>query len=770
MTTPKYLSINLSSLPLLTSGLFSLIFLTSLTLIAQEDTGADPTSVSTEMEEVLRALRASEIDEDDDQNEDDEDEYAEIVGLIVGSNQDFAHIIRIEDELYGVQDGIDVSHRGKDYRVKTITISKIILENKKSGEELILYTTLWAAPQNRILDVPPDQQKEIALINMSNVSLFGVTQAISYVTGAQIAVSSEARGVSVGLSLENVSTSEVLDALALTHGLYVTKVPKTNIIRLHTSQEYARDADSFFEEQTEVFTLKYPNARDIALSIRDLYGDRVQLASQLDDSDEPGEYLNEDLEQRLDRFDTIDTRSRGFGSTDQGGSSNTSNNNNNNRFSRNSRNNRINNFTTRSNQSDREEFVDRIELGDDLSAQEIATLVNDPEALKKLIQARADIYVTVIDRINKLMVRTRDDKTMKEIAALIQELDVPSPLVLLEVRIFTVELERGLDTAFEWSWSEAGSSTSASFAPGGTVTNPTLAFTALDERFSAAMSLLQDKDRLTALGQPTLLMVNNEVSRIFIGEEIPVLTDITGSETIATDAAVIQSEESVEYERRAVGSTLLITPNINDDRTVTLRMLQEESSIRRNGANVLIPDGGTFVERSVDVVTEQSASGTFAAKDGQTIAVGGLIREQITEDVSQIPLLGDIPLIGLAFRGSARGRQREEIIILMTPHIISTPGEGAAISRKVIESQESLHPLLPEAKGSLKLFKGRNVLKPSTDELDWESYWAPRLRGDYDTESGDIQIRQAEQVEVPQQNNLQELLKLEAEILAEDNP
>ncbi|MEM9399353.1 MAG: hypothetical protein AAF984_04030 [Verrucomicrobiota bacterium] len=762
-------------------------------LEAQNGTGGDPTQPSTEMEEVLRALRANENNDDDDNNDEDEDEFASIVGLVVGSNQIVAHFIRIEDNYYGVQEGMSVSHKGREFLVKEITISEIVLEEIRSGAKLSLFSTLWSAPNNRSLNVPSDQNKGIALIEMRGVPLFGVAQAISHVTGVKIAVSADARATPIGIHLENVNHNEILDTLTLTHGLYKSEVPNTNIIRLHTSSEYARDANTFFEERTQIFTLKYPNARDVALSINDLFGDRVQLTTRIDDDEDSGDYLSDDLQQRLERFDTIDGRSRGLGSISQGAtrsstssstSSLSSRNNNNDSDSRNSRSNQ------RSDEADR---VDRIELGDDLTEQDIAALeAADPEAMAEFIQARADIYVTVIDRLNKLMVRTRDEKTMKEIEALVQDLDVPTPLVLLEVRIFSVQLENDLDTAFEWTWSEAGSTTSVNFAPGGSVTNPTLAFTALDERFTAAMSLLQQKNRLTALGQPTLLTVNNEVSRIFIGEEVPIITGFTPADTIVVNGSAVVQNPTPEYDTRAVGSTLLITPNINDDRTVTLRMLQEESTVQTGGATILVPDGAGFVNRDIDTVTEQSASGTFAAKDGQTIAVGGLIRDQIRDNRSQIPLLGDIPLLGLAFRSSEKGRGREEIVILMTPHIISTPGEGEAISRRVIENQNALHPLLPEGKGSLELFNRKSVIQPSTDELDWDAYWKPKF-GFPDNEknsqykapkeqnkqtnntNNQIELQNSELTVTPRQpqavglrdSQRQTLLEQEAEILAE---
>ncbi|MEM6884939.1 MAG: hypothetical protein AAF571_07890, partial [Verrucomicrobiota bacterium] len=691
-----------------------------------------------------KILKAVEMDQGNVQDQSQNRISLKLAGLVVGNRSlegalGGAAIIKAGEEMAVVREGERFSLANQDYEARFVSASRVVIADTNTGSDLVLYQQPMKAGQ--------PSQADLLIFEVEDVPLSAAARILSDETGLKIAVSAEARKQSVSLYLNNVSKSDVLDALSLTHGLYMTKMSDTDIIRLHTGEEYARDANSFFEEKTTIFTLKYPNARDVAFSIRDLFGDRVRLAQRLENSDNPDDYFTEDLEQRLERFEVFDERSQGFGSVSGGSSGSGSSSRGNNRLS-NQNNLRGLGFSRGRNRqaTDTEIELERLELGDELTLEEIAALeASDPAALARIIQSRADIHVTVIDRLNKLMVRTRDEKTMSEISALVNDLDIPTPLVLLEVRVYAVNLDRGLDTAFEWNYTEAGltgfpalpavAESSVSFAPGGTVANPNLAFTLLNDRFTTRMRFLQSKNRVTSLGQPTLLMVNNEVSRIFIGEEIPVLTEVTGSETIATDAAVIQQNETVEYERRPVGSTLLITPNINDDRTVTLRLLQEESSIRRNGANVLIPDGGTFVERAVDVVTEQSASGTFAAKDGQTIAIGGLIREEMQDERTQIPILGDIPLIGLAFRSSDRGRQRQEIVIMMTPHVISTPGEGAAISRRVIESQKTLHPLLPEGDGTLELFDKDHVIQPSTDELDWDEYWAPKFRGESKNDS-----------------------------------
>ncbi|MEM1294042.1 MAG: hypothetical protein AAGH89_01680, partial [Verrucomicrobiota bacterium] len=344
-----------------------------------------------------------------------------------------------------------------------------------------------------------------------------------------------------------------------------------------------------------------------------------------------------------------------------------------------------------------------------------ALAAGDSTIIEQILSQRADIYVTVIDRLNKVMVRTRDDKTMDEISELVDSLDVATPLVLLQVRIMEVSLERGLDTAFDWSFSSGDFS--GTFAPGGPVTNGDLVFSYLDDTFQAQVRMLQRANKLTMLGKPMLLTANNEVSRLFIGEEVPLNRNFQGGQTIVSDGGPILAPSNTEIEFRPVGSTLLITPNINDDRTVSLRVLQEESRVVEGGADVLVPDaGGGFVNRTIDTVASQTASGTFVARDRETIAVGGMITETLISRRSQIPVLGDIPVVGLLARNQAIGRERTEIVLLLTPHIIKTQGEGEAVSRELVE-KNSYHPNAPLGEGELGSFVEPDVLTTEKDEF-----------------------------------------------------
>jgi general secretion pathway protein D len=141
-----------------------------------------------------------------------------------------------------------------------------------------------------------------------------------------------------------------------------------------------------------------------------------------------------------------------------------------------------------------------------------------------------------------------------------------------------------------------------------------MTFQIVNEYFRARMQLLEEKNRVTVLATPLLLTANNEVSRLFIGEERPLVRNIS-SQTILTENNVATAPNTT-VEFRSVGITLLITANINSDRTVTLRLVQENSAINSAGASIpVVLSGGAVQNVNVDTVSSRVISGTFAAKD-----------------------------------------------------------------------------------------------------------------------------------------------------------
>ncbi|MFG0318718.1 MAG: type II secretion system protein GspD, partial [Planctomycetota bacterium JB042] len=298
---------------------------------------------------------------------------------------------------------------------------------------------------------------------------------------------------------------------------------------------------------------------------------------------------------------------------------------------------------------------------------------------------QAPIYVTAASRQNKLLVRTSDTAALAQIEELVRELDVPTALVLLELRILAVGLDDAQESFFEYQFASGSAqgefatgdiaAPSSGLGPGGTgLRAEDLIFQYVDSTFAARLQVLESENRVQTLATPILLTANNEVSRLFVGREVPLNRSFEGGQTLVNEATTTTATGSTDIEFRPVGTTLFLTPNINADRSVTLRIVQENSDVNST-AEVLVPSGTDFVPQDVGVVSSQSVSGTIVAQDDRAVAFGGLIERGTTSDVAGIPYLRDIPYLGVLFRRTVEEQTRREIVIVVRPYVIGTPAE-----------------------------------------------------------------------------------------------
>ncbi|MCV6627829.1 MAG: type II and III secretion system protein, partial [Cellvibrionaceae bacterium] len=145
---------------------------------------------------------------------------------------------------------------------------------------------------------------------------------------------------------------------------------------------------------------------------------------------------------------------------------------------------------------------------------------------------------------------------------------------------------------------------------------------------------------------------------------------------------------TIETEKRDIGNSLKIWPRINSDKTVTLDIEQEASSLIRNAASIPIAVNNQIQNFPVDQVDTARINLTAIAKEGLTIAVGGMIREAQTDNQDKVPLLGDIPGLGKLFRSDIVNDDKTELVLLITPYIYDN-AEDAAAARAALQISSS---------------------------------------------------------------------------------
>lgn len=320
------------------------------------------------------------------------------------------------------------------------------------------------------------------------------------------------------------------------------------------------------------------------------------------------------------------------------------------------------------------------------------------EAVREVTSSEPPIYVAHNKTHSLVVVRTSDQDAMQAIERLVLELDRPTPEVLLEMKILQIRLTDNFRSILDVQYNGGPQGPSAPEQANrnpfinnprtaaenvvGLVNSPELSgsgsfiYQFLSDNLRARLELLQENSQLTTLASPVLLSSNNRPARIFVGQERVLVTGISsGIVTPATGATTTVVQPQTEI--RDIGTSLIVLPKINADRSVTLSIAQDQSEVLEDNQELPIAMGsggiGSFL---IDSVQTSNLQGTVVAHDGLTIAVGGLITDVSNVRERRVPILSDIPLLGKLFRQHIDENIKTELILLITPHVITTPVEG----------------------------------------------------------------------------------------------
>jgi general secretion pathway protein D len=196
---------------------------------------------------------------------------------------------------------------------------------------------------------------------------------------------------------------------------------------------------------------------------------------------------------------------------------------------------------------------------------------------------------------------------------------------------------------------------------------------------TAVLRAAQTRDNINILSSPHLLTLDNKEAEIVVGENVPFITSQSRDTLNPVNTGVINNT----IERKDVGITLRLTPHIHESDFVSLDIFQESSAVKGGGSPL---DASTVGPTT----TKRSAKTSVLVKNGDTVVLGGMMQETFTNVASQVPLLGDIPLLGHLFRFKSVSRKKTNLLIMLTPLIIREPGEmlerSAEQQRRMTES------------------------------------------------------------------------------------
>lgn len=187
-----------------------------------------------------------------------------------------------------------------------------------------------------------------------------------------------------------------------------------------------------------------------------------------------------------------------------------------------------------------------------------------------------------------------------------------------------------------------------------------LIFTASSDNVSILLRALKRQRRLDVLSRPQIMTLDNQQAFIQIGQQVPT---VTASQTTVQGSVV----NSVEF--RDVGIILQVTPRISPDGVVVMRVDPTVSSLDPSGG-IPISSGGDNAVVLAPIINTTRAQTTVSAQDSQTVVIGGLISKSRTREERKLPIIGDWPVVGWAFKTQSTAAFKRELLIILTPHVV----------------------------------------------------------------------------------------------------
>ncbi len=292
------------------------------------------------------------------------------------------------------------------------------------------------------------------------------------------------------------------------------------------------------------------------------------------------------------------------------------------------------------------------------------------------------------DPATNSLIITAPEPVYRQLRAVIDQLDSRRAQVYIESMIVEVAGDDAADFGFQWQGlsgqkgdnyiGAAGTNfgtgsnniISLSAATAGGVTTAATAAAGLGNGFNigvikdlgnglyglaAIARLLQSKSNTNIISTPNLITLDNEEAKIIVGSNVPF---ITGQFT-STGTGTTNPFQTVE--RKDVGITLRIKPQVGESGTVRMTLFQEQSSVIDQAAGTTNA-GPTTAKRSIE--------STVVVDDGQIMVLGGLIEDRFVNNKSKVPVLGDLPLLGGLFRSESRTKKRTNLMIFLRPIVM----------------------------------------------------------------------------------------------------
>ena len=288
------------------------------------------------------------------------------------------------------------------------------------------------------------------------------------------------------------------------------------------------------------------------------------------------------------------------------------------------------------------------------------------------------------DPATNTLIITASEPVYRNMRSIIDQLDARRAQVYIEALIVEVDASKFAEFGVQWaalgaagaggtSFSTAGDNlanqAAARMVPGGGLIPPsnglTLGFLSKKIGLGALVHALQSDTKTNILSMPNLITLDNEEAKIMVGENVPF---ITGQYTTMASAGAAGVNPFQTVERKDIGLTLKVKPQISQGGTVKMAIYQETSAI------------SPIVNVAGLITTKRSIDTNVLVDDGQIIVLGGLIDDNLQDSEDKVPFLGDIPWLGTLFRYHNRTHTKTNLMVFLRPTVIRSNEQNSDLA------------------------------------------------------------------------------------------
>jgi len=503
---------------------------------------------------------------------------------------------------------------------------------------------------------------------LKGVTVRTLAEIMTELSGYNVVASNEVAAKQMTIFLKDLSFREAIETLCRLNNLWYRE--GRQVVTLMTEAEYTKDMVSRRNESTRAFYVRYTNAADMAKIIAAAMGSQVVLTSVK--NEKVYGYLEEDDDPDVSVDKAEEAIREGEG------------------------------------------FIPVSKIAGEGVGDGRRRFAGAEERHSERLAV-----ITVSKRNNCVVARSVDEAILTEIGKIIEALDTPTNQVLLEMKILQVTLGDKFESFFHLDYEDTGSSgTGGDFfnkivsMPGLGLPSSTAGYLFSNDKLNARVQFFQSQSRAEIIATPFLMCANNSTVEFFVGEETPLRDEVTTKTVTLGESENTVTTFEVKIKREELGTDVTISTFINEDNTITLDIETEISSANLNMTEIGVVNEqtGEVVPFPLDGINTNKIKSIVCARSDQSIAIGGIIREVDNVSETKVPILGDIPFLGLLFKQKVDHKTKTETVIILTPHIITHPALAGKTTERFLKRKSS-HPQITRGEENLLKFELEEKLK-----------------------------------------------------------